>query len=369
MNRDSGRTSGVRIKDIAEKLSLSTCTVSRILSGKTDGFAYAAKTRQRVLLAARDMNYQPHMVARALVSGRTRTVGLCVANIDNPVFGRFAMVFENAAMEKGYLTFTCNMGDDIDTQSQYVNMLLNRRVDSVVISPVADDIAELVDRATSQGCRIVVFDRAMHSAAVSSVLTDNYEAMYRLASRCIRLGHRDFGVITGNRMDTSLNLRVKGVRDALTDSGLNASEALKISSGTGATTVDSGSVAMGRLLGDVDGQPSVVLCMTNFLTIGALERARSLGIDIGGSVSLAGFDDFSCSTLVTPPITVVAQPISEMARECARLACGEEPAFPETHMFTARIVWRQSVQKAKTSRKVLAGSAKTLQSMARKART
>ena len=148
-------------------------------------------------------------------------MGLCVADIANPLFAQFAAYFERSADELGYSTFISNTREDPQVEARYVQTLLARKVDGLVVSPVGSDLRSLRRQADAQSCRLVVFDRPHPGVDGWSVLLNNRQAMRQLAALAIRLGHRRIGVIGGSPSDESLRLRAEGIRDALLAAGLD----------------------------------------------------------------------------------------------------------------------------------------------------
>jgi len=337
-----GNAKRVGIRQIANALSLSTCTVSRILNDKLGGAKYREETIARVRNKAAELGYRPNLVARSLVSGSTRTLGLCVGDIANPMFAEFTAHFERAAMGAGYATFTCNIGEDPATEIKYVDMLLSRGVDALVVSPATADVADMISRAAARGCRVVLFDRAPAEPAVSTVLVDNRAAMKGLAARALALGHTRVGVITGSPDDAALVARLEGVRDAVREAGLDAARALATTPPL-STTVEAGAEGM-RVLWAERPRPTFVLALANVLSLGGLSAARELGILLGEELSFAGFDDFPGATLMRPQVTVVAQPVRELAEACAQLACTEPGGEVSHQVLKTTLHWRASVQ-------------------------
>ena len=333
----------VTIKDMARTLSLSTCTVSKILNGNLSNVKYRPETIRRVKQLADKMGYKPHTVARSLVSGKTHTIGLCVADIGNPVFAAFSKHFENLASTLGYATFTCSIEEDPQIESRYVDMLLDRHIDVLVISPVAhSSIQSLRGKTQSQGCDLIIFDRASTNLGIPSVVVNNEESMRTLTERCLQIGHRRFGVITGNSADISLKLRLKGIKDALRNSRLTGRAMLKVAQGTQETTVESGMKAVNELLA-LKEPPTIIISLANLLSIGAIQGIRMHHLSIGKDVSFAGFDDFPCSNLLTPPITVLKQPTEKLAAACVEIACHEKRTIIQEKVFEAELCWRDSV--------------------------
>ncbi len=351
MSRSGTAGSGgrVTIKQVAERLGLSACTVSKILGNRMGSAKYRQQTILRVREVAGRMGYQANMLARALVEGRTWTIGLCVADIANPVFGEFASCFEREAAAAGYSTLVCNSGEDPDVEMRYVDNLLARRVDGIVISPVSPGVRALPARAAGAGCRVVLFDRDLPNAGAGCVQTDNFRVMRKLTARCLKLGHRRIGVLHGRKDDPSLRLRLRGIRVAAEAAGLDRRSVVVARGSTANTSLECGMAGMTELLARRQ-RPTLVIGLGNVLTQGAVAGAQESGLEIGRDISIAGFDDFAGAALMRPAITVVVQPVREMAAACAAMVCREQAGRSgrrlSAKMFPSRIVWRHSVQAA-----------------------
>lgn len=331
------RSRRVGIRDIAESCQVSNCTVSKILNGK-DGGIYPASTVERVRATARRLGYRADLVARALVAGRTGVVGLCVADIGLPFFGEFASRFEQRMDEQGCSTFICDSREDPAIEARYVATLLARRVDALVISPVDAGIAPALQAATAGGCTVVLFDRDLPGERFGRVLADNRRAMAELATRCLALGHRRVGVLCGREGDSSLAERLLGIRDAIAGVGLDERALAYAGS---ATSLAAGREGLCALLAQTR-PPTLVLSLAGVLTLGALESCHRLGLTLGRDLSLAGFDDFQAASLVPPGISVVTNPVIELADACAHLAGGG--ADEATSPIRSTVLWRGSVQ-------------------------
>jgi len=330
-----------RIKDVAEALSLSMCTVSRILNDQLDGAKYNPDTIRRVRQAAREMGCRPDLLARSLASGRSRTLGLCLADIANPLFSEFAAHFERRSAAHGFSTFVSNTSEDPDIEAHYVNVLLDRRVDCLVISPVSHDVPALQQQAAGQGCELVLFDRPAEVKGVWSVQLDNRTAMAGLTKQAIRLGHRRIGVLCGSSDDASLLLRLAGVKDGVAAAGLDPAEAL-LTSDASATTAAAGGEGLTELL-NAPNPPTVVLSLANVLSQGALQAAAQRHVTLGRDIAFAGFDDFPGAEMVQPSVTVIAVPVRRMAELCADIACGKITSGRRERSVRTKLIRRQSL--------------------------
>lgn len=333
----SGRTR-VRIRDIAGELSLSVCTISKILNNRSDVSKYSPDTVARVREAAQRLGYYPNEIAQSLASGRTRTIGLCLADLAAAMFGDFATVFEKGASAQGFMSFICTAGDDAASEAAQVRALLARCVDALVISPIGEKVRDILLENRRRDCRLVLFDRPLPGVVASEVTIDNRAAMCRLATRCLALGHRRIGVISGNPGDHSLAERLAGIEDAAAGKRVS----LEIAPGESATTEAGGILGMRQLMASAR-PPTLVLTLGSTLSLGALMELRTMGLVPGKDVSLAGFDDFPGAALLTPALTVVSQPVRKMAEACLEFACMANGAPPKRRSFKAEVLWRDSV--------------------------
>ncbi|MGH2382206.1 MAG: LacI family DNA-binding transcriptional regulator, partial [Candidatus Limnocylindria bacterium] len=120
---------GATIDDVAARSGVSTATVSRVLSGSVPA---RPETRERVLAAARDLDYRPSNIARALKRRETRTLGLVITDITNPFYPQIVQAVEAAAHERGYGIVLANGGDDPARELEHLDLLVERRVDGIV---------------------------------------------------------------------------------------------------------------------------------------------------------------------------------------------------------------------------------------------
>jgi LacI family transcriptional regulator len=178
----------------------------------------------------------------------------------------------------------------------------------VVPAPGAspEHLAELV----TAGVPLVLLDRAVVGVAADSVLVRNVAGARAAVAHLAGLGHRRIGVVSDSPEITSSAERIQGYRQALRAAGI-APEPGLIS--IGGPTRDDGEAAALRLL-DRPDRPTAVFTANNFMTVGALRAARSLGLRIPADVALVGFDDLDWTTLVQPPVTVVRQPVADLGR-------------------------------------------------------
>jgi LacI family transcriptional regulator len=297
----------VTIRDVARAAGVSTATAARALGGY--GHASPA-ARRKVSESARQLGYRPNVVARALVSRATTTVGLVVGDIENPFFAAAARGLADVMDAHGYTVLLANADEDAGRERRAVDALRARQVDGMVVVPAPGASPEHLAELVAAGVPLVLLDRAVVGVAADSVLARNVAGARAAVAHLAGLGHRRIGVVSDSPEITSSAERIQGYRQALRAAGI-APEPGLIS--IGGPTRDDGEAAALRLL-DRPDRPTAVFTANNFMTVGALRAARSLALRIPEDVALVGFDDLDWTTLVQPPVTVVRQPVAELGR-------------------------------------------------------
>ncbi len=294
----------VTIGDVAERAKVSTATVSRVLAGI--GRA-RPETEARVLAAARELDYRPSGVARSLKRRTTETLGLIVTDIENPYFPELVRAVEDAARAEGYAILLCNAADDPEREAGYLELLVERRVDGLIIaaSSLGGRHAEWLAAAPLP---VVLINTAAADVDLPSIHSDNRAGSQLAAQHLLDLGHRRFGYLMPPPRNVDAPVRLAGVRDALADAGLDPDS---IAIAAGAPLVGGGEAAMLELL---DRAPDVtaVLAYNDLMAIGALRAVRRRGGSVPGDVSVVGFDDVALAAYVDPPLTTLSQSTAEM---------------------------------------------------------
>jgi len=309
--------SSVTLREVAGAAGVSIATASRILTGARPS---APQTRARVLAAAAQLDYRPSGPARALKLRRSRTLGLLVTDIENPYFPEIVRAVEDAAHERGFAVLLCNATDDPGRELAYINLLLERRVDGIIVaaSRVGARHAALLARA---GVPVVLVNSEAPGSGLAAITSDNRGGARLAAEHLLALGHRRIGHITAPPANAAAAARLLGVRDALRGAGI-APNLLDVALGDG--RVGGGERAMSELL-DRHPRPTAVVCYNDLTAMGAMRAVRRAGYAVPGDVSLVGFDDIDLAQWTDPPLTTVAQPKREMgAWAFARLAGGGE---------------------------------------------
>jgi LacI family transcriptional regulator len=310
------------ITDVARRANVSTATVSRVLSG---GGGARDETRDRVLTAARELGYRPSGVARSLRQRATRTLGLIVTDIENPFFPELVRTVEDAARERGYAMLLCNASDDPERESGYLELLVDRWVDGVVIAASSLGVRHR-EWLLAADLPIILVNSVDRQIDLPTIASDSVMGGRIATEHLLELGHRRFGIITAGPRNLDAPDRVTGARSALRAAGIpTTSEHVVIEE----AIVEGGERAAAAILA-TDPSVTAIVAYNDLTAIGAMRAIRARGQRVPQDVSVIGFDDVHLAAYVDPPLSTIAQSTAEMGRWAVdeltrRLGAAPEP--------------------------------------------
>jgi len=327
-------------KDIQRRTGLSLATISKYFNGKNILEANRAAIEQAVL----ELNYRLNAVASNLRSGTSRTVGVLLPSLENGFHMSIVARAERLLRPSG-ISVIVSSTEDEGPDSRAVDSLIGRMVDVIVAVPALEVIGAL-DAAIAAKVPVICVDWDPGQSEFDLVTIDN-EAAGRLATRhLLDHGHRRIGLIGGPGTIPSARGRVQGFSNALEQAGVRPEHALLTSV---PLTVEHGRAAMHALL-SLDDRPSAVFAVNAELTIGAVIAINESGLRLAHDISMVGFDNSDIAQLTQPRLTIVAQPIDELAAAVAQLVLVrlENPnAAPQHHRFSAKLAIGSSVSDVK----------------------
>lgn len=305
----------VTIADIAKEAGVSKATVSRVLNESAEGVG--PETRLRVKAVMERLDFEPCGVARGLATGRSSSIGLVIPDIADPFFPLLIRGIEDALRDEGYGLFLCDSGLDIAKEKEQVRMLLEKRVDGVILNSTLSDCDCQLDLLDRRGVPYVLLDRMIEARpAAAGVYADNLKGARLAMGHLLGGGARRPLFISGPAALSVSKLRRAGAEAACRDRGLDPASMLRVE---GDHSVESGERLTASLLG-ADGLPfDAVFASNDRMAIGAMRALKARGIEVPGRMEVVGFDDIEAASLVEPPLTTVAQPAFEMGRESALL--------------------------------------------------
>jgi LacI family transcriptional regulator, repressor for deo operon, udp, cdd, tsx, nupC, and nupG len=305
MRRRQTIADAVKLRDIAQLTGVSASTVSRALNHPDK---VASATLQRILKVVRDQNYEPNVVARGLRRRQSTMIGLVIADILNDFYATVAKGVQDTAMRRGFTVVLANTDEDSAREEQFLRESYQHQFAGLVIVPTSSSKRLL---ARFSRTPVVEVDRSSGRAGAHVVLADNASSTVAAIRHLARLGHARIATVSGNQSVTTGVERLQGFLDGMRQAGLPIDErwivhALRHDEASGFTAMES------LLALPPKRRPTAVFAFNNLITAGVLRSLRSASIQVPDQVSLIGFDDSRWAQLMTPSLTVIAQPAREM---------------------------------------------------------
>lgn len=325
------------IKHVAARAGVSFTTVSHVLNGTR---RVSDSARERVERAIAEMGYAPSAVARALKMSETCILGVLVPNITNPFFAELTRGIEDCCRRTDYSVFLCNSDDDPERQSRYLQTLLERRVDGLLLAAAAGEASPLAQRLASARVPTVVVDRHIPGLAADLVRVD-HEGGARLAvEHLLELGHRKIACLAGPSEFAVSRARVAGWRAAMAQARIEPEPGWLLE---GDFSAAAGHELARQLL--ARGDVSAIFASNDLLAIGALRAAAELGVAVPSALSVIGFDGIDLGAYAYPALTTVGHPIRAMGEVAAqvlieRIAAG--PTSGREVVLPAQLLRRES---------------------------
>jgi len=327
----------LNIGEIARRAHVSTATVSRTLN---QSGAVRPETARKVWRAAAALNYYPNSHARALVSGRSRLLGLIVSDITNPFFPELVHSFEALATAHRYDVILTSTDYQTAYMTNCVRRMLERKVDGVAIMTSEMDM-ELIKELARRGVPLVFMDVGRVGPRMSHVLIDYANGIRQAVDHVIDLGHTRVGFITGPLDLHSARTRRQAFLDGLRARGIKPDPKL-VREGT--HTADGGQQAMAALLKQTK-RPSAVVCSNDWTAIGALHAIDAARLRVPDDISVVGFDDIPLASYTSPPLTSVrmsAGDVGSTAFDALFRLIGGERLEGDVYQVPTQLVVRQS---------------------------
>jgi DNA-binding LacI/PurR family transcriptional regulator len=294
------------IRTVARLANVSIATVSRTINRVATVNPGMAK---RVWAAIETLDYFPNTQARALVSGRSRLLGLIVSEITNPFFPELIQGFEDIAVEHGYEILISSTNYDPRRMSLCIRRMLERRAEGVAVMTFGVE-KPLLEQLAERKVPLVFVDVGPDRPGISLLRVDYRQGMQQGVEHLLGLGHRDIGFISGPKRLHSAQSRQVAFSKSLEESGL-AVRPEWIEEGD--HTLEGGMEAMDRLL-HLKRVPTAVMCSNDMTAIGVLHKAYRAGLKVPDDLSVIGFDDIHIAQVTIPPLTTIQMSCSELAR-------------------------------------------------------
>ncbi len=324
MEQDQGKAPSVTVADVARAAGVSKATAARVLGGYG---TVSDKVRADVLSAAKTLDYRPNELARSMTTGRSGTIGVVVGDIENPFFSSAVRGITDAARLAGFNVILINSGEEIAAEKAAVKTLVAKRVDGLIVSPARDSDIEHLRDIERSGRPLVLLDRAVEGLAVDAVTADDFQAGEAVTRLLVGQGHRRIVYLTAcdtpdHRFQTlddlytgSVRARVAGFLKAGAEAGI---EGMGSFVKLGATSVKQ-TRAQARSLLEAKTPPTAIIASDSLIALEIFRLARELGLQLPQDLSLVCFHDADWTSVTSPPVTVIRQPVYQIGETAARM--------------------------------------------------
>lgn len=352
------RSDRITIIQVAERAGVSTATAGRVLGG----YGYSSdELRSRVRQAAEDLGYRPNRLARGLITGKTQTIGVVAADIENSFYARAVRGIADVARGSGFGAIITNSDESVEREREAVQLLMEKQVDGFIVSPASLEGSPHLADVIASGRPVVQIDRLTRGLAADSVTVDNRGAARECVVRLIEAGHRRIAIIAELESSVGGDIaafvastdepqvafrhpswqRLLGYLDAHRAAGIPVDPALIRRVGEYSAAA-ARNVSLEVLQGK--GRPTAVFAGDGTMSTGTMQAIATLGLRVPDDLSLVCFDDLDWMSW--SGITTVVQPVHDMGVAAAELVLarvGGDDSPPQHVVLQAQVAERGSI--------------------------
>lgn len=313
------------IRDVARLAGVSAGTVSNVLNRPS---YVSNETRERVESVIKSLNFSPRQRSRQFRPGRVRTIGISVANLDNPFFVDLALSAEEVAHRHGLGVVICNSAYDPIRESQNLDLLVQQRVQGIIISPI-DENSSGIEMLRGRGVPMVFVDRVGNNRDCWSVVIDDIIGGRLGANHLVNRGHKKIGFLGHPDRSPKVRNRLAGAQEVITrGSGEHSLEVLFADS----WTIEAGRAAADALLKRAENErPTAVFCANDMLALGLMQVYLQEGLSVPHDLAILGYDNLIWGEVAQVPLTTIDQPRALLGTTAVEMlmklidAPGEQP--------------------------------------------
>ncbi|GIP18490.1 ribose operon repressor RbsR [Paenibacillus montaniterrae] len=301
------------IYDIAKLANVSVATVSRVINSTAP---VKDSTRKKIEALIQQYQFQPNAMARSLLKKETGIIGIIVPDLTNPFYTEVLAGAEQEALTTGHTFLLTNSVGDYQKESQYLSIMREKRVDGMIFLggrinlKIGDEELdqELIQHAST--IPTVLVNGTVKGNALTRVATDEYTGTCMAVQHLIECGHKQIGFLGGEMHMSTTSTKLRAFKKTMREAGLEVREEWIL---TDSFSIYSGRKQMEKLLQLAD-KPTAVMCVNDFVAIGAIKTAVDHELTIPDDMSIIGFDDIPLSHHFIPEITTVSQEANELGR-------------------------------------------------------
>ena len=316
--------------DVARHAGVSQSAVSRCFK---QGASVAPRTREKILAAARELNYYPNAIAQGLITRRSNLVAIIISNLTNLYYPEVLAELTQRLSAEGIrvLLFSLAAESDVD---QVLDQVWRYRVDGAIVA--ARLHPEQLSAFADRGVPVILYNRIGEGVPVASVRCDSLAGEHALVDALVEGEHHVFGVIAGPSDSYVGEERVEGARRRLHELGR---ECLIV---RGNFDYSSGDAGLKELMRMTDRKLDALICANDLMAIGAIDSARiNMGIRVPEDLSVVGFDGVGPATWLAYQVTTIRQPVRRMTEAAVAMLLEriERPELsPEQRLFTGELL-------------------------------
>ena len=292
---------------VAQRAGVSQSAVSRVF---TPGASASPRTAEKVRAAAEELGYRPNAIARAMITGKSRIIGLVVAYLDNYFYPDAIERLSVALQAQGYHVLVFMAARTVGDVQEVVQEILDYQVDGIVLASVAMS-SSLAAQCQMNGIPVVLFNRDQDDPRLSSVTTANQDGGRAVADHLIATGHRRIAYLAGYDGASTQRDRELGFNTAMAQQGQPV-----FARGIGNFRQDETRAAVRAMFADPANRPEALFVCNDHMAFAAMDTLRfELGLKIPQDVSVIGFDDVPVSAWPAYDLTTFRQPVDQMVAE------------------------------------------------------
>ncbi len=340
------------IVHVAEKAGVSIATASRVMSNSP--YPVSPKTRQKVLLAAAELDYAPNSLARGLRSQRSKLLAAIVGDNTDPYFAEIMRGVEEVANEHGYLTIVCNTDRDPHKEANYLQTLRDYRTDGIIFAGGAlndphhaKQIEEIVGEMMARGTAVVTL--SPHTLRVPSIQADNFNGSREMTRRLLEMGHRRIAFVAGPANLTVANVRLQGYMAGLVEKGFTIDQRLIIAGNFDQLGGERAALYIAQMPDEI--RPTAIFAANDETAFGVLLGLAHLGWQVPQNISVCGFGDLPVARLLSPSLTTVQVPLRLLGRTGALklFAQLQQESVSDLEILPTKLVERNSTAPPKAA--------------------
>lgn len=294
----------VSLKQLAAHLGLNPATVSVVLND-VPGRSIPQATRDRIKAAAKELNYQPSLLARSLRNRRTLTIGILVPELGDGYHTQVMSGIGDQLISAGYFYFTAHHRHKQKLVDEYTRMLIGRGAQGIIAIDTHLEHAIPIPMVAVAGHRYL--------EGVTNVLLDHARAAELTMEHLYSLGHRKIAFMRGQPFSSDSDVRWKGIQEVAAKLGLEIKPELVISLDRDLTSPELGYPVVRQLLSS--GEPfTAIMAFNDISAMGAIRALQDCDLSVPGDVSVIGFDDIKAAAYTLPRLTTIRQPLAEIGR-------------------------------------------------------